>query len=80
LIASSPYDELTHGTDFPGLSGYGAENMELFVKQLASERHTVFANYNSALDEALRSAMKREPELCALLIPDRIHRPSRATG
>jgi lysophospholipase L1-like esterase len=72
LIASSPYDELTHGTDFPGLSGT-VQKYGMFVKQLASERHTVFANYNSALDEVLRAAMKENPSYAALLIPDRIH-------
>lgn len=72
LIASSPYDELTHGTDFPGLSGT-VQKYGIFVKQLASERHAEFANFNSALDETLHSAMKDNPDYAALLIPDRIH-------
>jgi lysophospholipase L1-like esterase len=72
LIASSPYDELTHGTDFPGLGGT-VQKYGMFVKQLADERHLVFANYNSALDEALRAAMKENLNYAALLIPDRIH-------
>jgi lysophospholipase L1-like esterase len=72
LIASSPYDELTHGTDFPGLSGT-VQKYGMFVKQFAGERHTEFANFNSALDETLHSAMQDNPGYAALLIPDRIH-------
>jgi lysophospholipase L1-like esterase len=72
LIASSPYDELTHGTDFPGLSGT-VEKYGTYVKQLAGEQHFEFANYNSALDAALHSAIKDNPSYAALLIPDRIH-------
>jgi lysophospholipase L1-like esterase len=72
LIASSPYDELTHGSDFPGLSGT-VQKYGLFVKQFATERHAEFANFNSVLDEALRAGMKDNPGYAALLIPDRIH-------
>ncbi len=72
LIASSPYDEVTHGTQFPGLSTTVARYAG-FVQQLAAERHDTFANFNSALDEALRSAKKQNPDYAALLIPDRIH-------
>jgi lysophospholipase L1-like esterase len=72
LIASSPYDELTHGTDFPGLSGT-VQKYGMFVKQFAVERHAEFANFNSTLDETLHSAMKDNPDYAALLIPDRIH-------
>jgi hypothetical protein len=72
LIASSPYDELTHGTDFPGLSGT-VQKYGMFVKEFAEQRHMVFADYNGGLDEALRAAMKENPSYAALLIPDRIH-------
>jgi len=72
LIASSPYDELTHGTDFPGLSAT-VQKYGMFVKQFAGERQAEFANFNSALDETLHSAMKDNPDYAALLIPDRIH-------
>jgi lysophospholipase L1-like esterase len=72
LIASSPYDEVTHGTQFPGLSAT-VQRYGNFVEQLARDRHDAFANFNSALDDALHSAMKQNPDYAALLIPDRIH-------
>ena len=76
LIASSPYDELTHGTDFPGLSKT-VQKYGMFVKQFATERHDKFANFHDALDAALKTALKENPNYAALLIPDRIH-PSEA--
>jgi lysophospholipase L1-like esterase len=72
LIVSSPYDELTHGTQFPGLSSTVKRYAD-FVERTARERHDPFADFNSALDEALRSEMKQNPDYAALLIPDRIH-------
>jgi len=72
LIAESPYDEVTHGTQFPGL-GPTAQRYGNFVEQQARERHDTFANFNNALDTALRSAAKQNPDYAALLIPDRIH-------
>lgn len=72
LIASSPYDEVTHGTDFPGLSGT-VQKYGMLVKEFAGQRHAEFANFNSALDETLHIAMKDNPDYAALLIPDRIH-------
>ena len=76
LIASSPYDEVTHGTDFPGLSKT-VEKYGAFVKQFAGERHETFASFHDVLDAALKTALKENPDYAALLIPDRIH-PSEA--
>lgn len=72
LIASSPYDEVTHGTQFPGLSAT-VQRYAGFVEETARQRHDVFANFNSALGAALHSEMKLNPDYAALLIPDRIH-------
>jgi len=72
LIASSPYDEVTHGTDFPGLS-QTVQRYGMFVKQLAHERHERFANFNDALDAVLHAAVRENKSYAALLIPDRIH-------
>jgi len=72
LIASSPYDELTHGTDFPGLS-QTVKKYGMFVKQFATDRHEKFANFHDVLNHALETAMKENPNYAALLIPDRIH-------
>jgi len=70
LIASSPYDELIHGADFPGLSGT-VQKSGTFVKQFSNEWHAEFANCHSALDEALHAAMKEDSSYATLLIPDR---------
>lgn len=72
LIASSPYDELTHGTDFPGLS-QTVKKYGMFVKQFAADRHEKFANFHDVLNTALETAMMENPNYAALLIPDRIH-------
>jgi lysophospholipase L1-like esterase len=72
LIASSPYDEVTHGTQFPGLSAT-VKRYAGFVEETARQRNYIFANFNSALDAALDSEMKLNPDYAALLIPDRIH-------
>jgi lysophospholipase L1-like esterase len=72
LISSSPYDELTHGTDFPGLSGT-VQRYGQFVKALAAERGDTFVDFNGALGSVLQEAAKDNPTYAALLIPDRIH-------
>ena len=76
LIESSPYDEITHGTEFPGLNATVLRYGE-FVRQVAQQRHLPFADFNTTLDSALQSEMASNPSYAALLIPDRIH-PSEA--
>ena len=72
LIASSPYDEVTHGTDFPGLS-QTVQRYGMFVRELAAGRQESFADFNTPLDAVLHAAMRENQNYAALLIPDRIH-------
>jgi lysophospholipase L1-like esterase len=72
LISSSPYDELTHGTEFPGLSST-VQRYGQFVKDLAVERGDTFVDFNDALGTVMQTAAKDNSDYAALLIPDRIH-------
>lgn len=78
LICPSPYDEITHGTEFPGYSrvidqfaddvaGIGAQ------LQAAGDQNILVADFNRPLRDALERAKTQFPELAPLMIPDRIH-------
>jgi lysophospholipase L1-like esterase len=72
LISPTPYDELTHGTEFPRynetITRYAA-----FVKELAASSHFGFSDFNQAVTNLTKDGMEKNPSLAALLIPDRIH-------
>lgn len=77
LIQPSPYDEVTHGTEFPHYSRVIAD-LSRDVAKIASEENTagrsvLLADGHTALDDALEKAVKQSPELAPLIIPDRIH-------
>jgi lysophospholipase L1-like esterase len=78
LISSTPYDEITHGTEF---SGYAQtiDRLATEVSQIAAqdqrpgEPPVLFSDFHSAVLDALERAKARDPELAALMITDRIH-------
>jgi lysophospholipase L1-like esterase len=76
LISPTPYDEVTHGTDFPHyndvLTRYAA-----FVKELAASSHLEFSDFNQAITNLDTAGAGADHSLAALLVPDRIH-PSEA--
>ncbi len=76
LISPTPYDETTHGTDFPQynqvITRYAA-----FVKDLAASSHLPFSDFNQAIASLDSAGLAKDPSLAALLVPDRIH-PSEA--
>ena len=76
LISPTPYDEVTHGTEFPQydqvITRYAA-----FVKDLATSSHLGFSDFNQRIASLDSAALARNPSLAALLVPDRIH-PSEA--
>jgi lysophospholipase L1-like esterase len=76
LISPTPYDELTHGTEFPQynqvITRYAA-----FDKDLAASSHLSFSDFNQAITNLDDAALAKNPSLAALLVPDRIH-PSEA--
>lgn len=72
LISPTPYDEITHGTEFPHYSetiGHYAA----YVKDLAASSHFGFSDFYAEVANLTQAGMKNNPSLAALLIPDRIH-------
>lgn len=78
LISPSPYDEITHGTEFPGYS-HMIDRLAADVPQIAAQtqaagdRQVLLADFHRPLVEALESAKAKAPQLAPLLIRDRIH-------
>jgi lysophospholipase L1-like esterase len=76
LISPTPYDEVTHGTEFPQydqvITRYAA-----FDKDLAASAHLGFSDFNQRIASLDAAGAARNSSLAALLVPDRIH-PSEA--
>lgn len=77
LIGSSPYDEMSHGTQFPGYQETVARFSQA-VGEMAQARHLPFVDFNTPVTETIRRGLTINPSYAALLIPDRIH-PAAAT-
>jgi len=77
LIRPTPYDEITHGTDFPGYSHViqqNAEDVSAIAAQMQTSDQTVtLADFHSPLMNALQQGKAKYPQLAPLIIPDRIH-------
>ena len=78
LIRPSPYDEITHGTEFPGYSRV-IDDLANDVSKMAQERRTsgdnklMLADFHQPLIDALERASRQSPQLAPLIVPDRIH-------
>lgn len=78
LISPTTYDELTHGTEFPGYS-HVIDRFADDVSQIGSQieasgdKAVLIANFNRPLTRALERAKTQYPELAPLIVPDRIH-------
>jgi lysophospholipase L1-like esterase len=72
LITPTPYDEVTHGTEFAHynetVSHYSGA-----VKELAVASHLGFTDFNQVETELLNGGLRKDSSLAALLVPDRIH-------
>jgi lysophospholipase L1-like esterase len=78
LICPTPYDEITHGTEFPGYSKVidkFADEVPQIAAQLqaAGDKKILVADFNHPMREALERAHAQFPELAPMLVPDRIH-------
>lgn len=78
LIYPTPYDEITHGTEFPGYSRTIDQLAEVVARigakmQTSGDKRILVADFNRPLTEALQRAEKSFPQLAPLIIPDRIH-------
>jgi lysophospholipase L1-like esterase len=72
LISPTPYDEATHGTEFPHYNET-INHHAAFVKELATSSHLGFCDFNRAETELLQAGEEKNPQLAKLLIVDRIH-------
>ena len=78
LITPTPYDEVTHGTDFPGYARI-IDKLSDDVPAMAAAlqvqgvKDVAIADFHHPVAEALERAKIEFPQLAPLLIPDRIH-------
>jgi lysophospholipase L1-like esterase len=77
LISTTPYDEVTHGTEFAHYNESVSRNAN-FVRQFASSSHFPFADFYRTVSDLLETGHAKNASLGALLVPDRIH-PAEAT-
>ncbi len=78
LISPTPYDEITHGTEFSGYSHMIdrlAQDITHMAEQMqaSGEPPVLFVDFHRPMVEALERAKEKDPQLAPLLIPDRIH-------
>jgi lysophospholipase L1-like esterase len=72
LISPTPYDEITHGTEFAHYDEV-VRRHSAFVKELAASSHLAFSNFYQIETDLLNEGTRKNPSLAPLLIPDRIH-------
>jgi lysophospholipase L1-like esterase len=72
LISPTPYDEVTHGTEFAHYDEVVSRHTA-FDKDLATSAHYGFSDFNQSQAALLATAMRENPSLAKLLVPDRIH-------
>lgn len=77
LIRPTPYDEITHGTEFPHYSRV-IDDLANDVTKLAEEEraagHKVLvADFHTPMVTALRKAEMQSAQIAPLIVPDRIH-------
>jgi len=72
LISPTPYDEATHGTEFPHYNETISHHAA-FVKELATSSHLGFSDFNRTETALLQAGKVKNPLLAKLLIADRIH-------
>ena len=73
LIQPSPYDDITRDPRFPGGANAVLLKYSDFVAQLAQERHTQIADFNTPLTSILKVINREVPQLAQQVIPDRVH-------
>jgi len=76
LVENTPYDEITHGTEFPGFMATTEQNAKA-TPALGQRESLPVVDAYSPVKELLERAQTANPSLASLLVPDRIH-PSEA--
>jgi lysophospholipase L1-like esterase len=72
LISPTPYDEVTHGTEFAQYNDVVSHHAA-FVKEWATSSHLAFSDFNLIETNLLNAGARDNRSLAALLVPDRIH-------
>lgn len=72
LISPTPYDEVTHGTEFAHYNEVVSHHSD-FVKELATQSHLAFSDFNRDTTNLLHAGADTRSPLASLLVPDRIH-------
>jgi len=77
LLENTPYDEVTHGTEFTGYMDT-TERIANSIPAIGASEKVPVINIEPPTENLIESAAKAQPVLAQLLIPDRIH-PAEAT-
>jgi lysophospholipase L1-like esterase len=72
LLENTPYDEITHGTEFTGYMNT-TEQIANSTLAIGASEGTPVIHVEAPIKRLLESAAKAQPTLAQLLIPDRIH-------
>lgn len=72
LIENTPYDEITHGTEFAGYESTTEQNAHA-TPSLGQRENLPVIDDCGPVKELLERAKAADPSLAALLVPDRIH-------
>lgn len=72
LLENTPYDEITHGTEFKGYMATTEQNA-LSTPALAAREHLPVVDTYSPVKQLLERARSANPSFASLLVTDRIH-------
>ncbi len=72
LVENTPYDEITHGTEFPGFMATTEQNAKA-TPALGQRESLPVVDAYSPVKELLEHAKAADPSFASLLVPDRIH-------
>ena len=72
LLENTPYDEITHGTEFKGFMATTEQNARATPALAARERLPVVDTYSPTV-QLLQRAKSADPSFASLLVTDRIH-------
>lgn len=72
LITPTPYDEVTHGTEFAHYNEVVSRHAA-FERGFAASSHLPVSDFYGVVAKLTTEGAKKNPSLAALLIPDRIH-------
>jgi len=72
LVENTPYDEITHGTEFTGYMATTEQNAKA-TPALGKRESLPVVDAYSPVKELLEHAKAADPSFASLLVPDRIH-------